>query len=672
MSILLKVNGRDLSSYIRVANDEGLDPANSAFLEPQFTGAAAFGDGQAAVGASASNRVITVPLILDGTDEAALHQLIRNINNDLARGNQVEFALDAGSSTPTFFDLEDGRLDVDYQYWVARNNRLRATLQLWARPYGHTGTSRLIASAAATAITQVSVTGILGDTDALGKLEVRVGSRVASGGRMIAYGVHRSASFNAIRGPSAPDFVAQSGATVRGGSGAIGSQYLALPVSPTGASGVALTSFLTPAAGHVGRHRVLAVARSRLDRPIAIAANDRFGAPLGPTAFASSVDGAKWDVVDLGEIQVPDRRAEQEPAPTQYVELRAGGASGNIVNASPALEINRLVYLPLDSSPGVLRSDGAIGDDVLFAIESFRDPYSGYGISPPLESFDTDWGAAPWSQLGEGKIGRNPYGVGFVGSGAIDVQPVGNASAAYALGSGNLLGDSRMEAKIWVTGLAACASPVSIELQAKRRSSGNFFALRFIPGPSQTLQLLSRTAAGGASVMASAGIGSTLASGFWLGQPHKLILNADGGELSAYIGTAPANPVLVASHADVSAAGWPGLAMSNASNVASGLLVIDYLWVQRLGRGASDMGPREWFRFEAHPERRTFQGNASVFLADREAVFRGVHPRLPAAGLPGASGPAQLVVLAGDPTDFLGNDLLDLNLSVTERFRYLR
>ena len=65
---------------------------------------------------------------------------------------------------------------------------------------------------------------------------------------------------------------------------------------------------------------------------------------------------------------------------------------------------------------------------------------------------------------------------------------------------------------------------------------------------------------------------------------------------------------------------------------------------------------------------------ASVFLIDRTANFRGVPPRVPAIGsaalLP--SGPAQAIVFAGDPSNFVGNDLLDVRLDCVERWRYLR
>lgn len=669
--ILLRLNNRDLSSYIRVAHDEGLDPADSEFSEPQFSGSPAFAEGQAGLGSAASNREIVVPLILSADSSAGLHALIRDINGELESGARVEYATEYADQT-TFFDLEAGRLDINYQYWIARNNTLRCELRLWTRPYGHTGTARILASIQATAAVQFPATGVLGDVDALGQLEVRVGSRVASGGRVIGYGLHRSASFSGIRGPSGPDFVAQSGATVRGGSGAIGSQFLALPVSPTTASGVALTSFLDPPAGHVGRHRVLGIMRSRLDRPIAITANDRWGGVLGPTAYASQVDGSKWGVVDLGEIQVPARRSGQEGVPTQYVELRAGGASGNVINASPALEVNRLIYLPLDEAPGMLRTPGAAGNSS-WDIDDFNTTTNQAPLSEHRSAGGRVW------EGNAGAIGLSAYGVAYAGAPTyvgpnIYSAPAPNATGLHTLGdtsTSGYLDDTQTEAQIILTGSYAAASPASIELRAKYRSASLGFALRFIPGPSQVLQLLSYSAAG-ASVMASAGIASTLASGIYLGQPHKLILSANGGELAGYLGTRPLAPIITASHADVTIPGLPALKMSNGSNVASGLLVADYFRVSLLGAGASDMGPRESFRFEAHPEGRVVQANASVFLADRQAAFRGVAPRVPAVGSPGPSGPAQMVVLSGDPTDFLGNDLMDVSLRVVDRFTFLR
>ena len=665
MSVLLRINDRDLSAFVVVGHEDGLDPAASGYLEPQFAGSTAFSEGMRGIGVSADNREVSIPLMLAADSSDALHTLIRDINNELVRGAQVEWSGDDATQSTTFFDLEGGRLEVNYQFWLGRSNRTRAMLRLWTQPYGHTGTVRLLASRGSTGPQQLAATGVLGDAPALGQIEVRVGSRVASNGRMIAYGVHRSASFSGIRGPSGPDFVAQSGATVRGGSGAIGSQFLAVPVSPTVASGVALTSFLDPPGGHVGRHRVLGIMRSRLDRPITVSANDRFGAPLGPTAVASP--GVGWGVVDLGEISVPERRSTQESVPTQYVEIRGGGASGNQIIASPALEINRLVYLPIDDSPGVLRTRGAAGNS-LIAYEDFT-PLGGVN-GVVLRAKSPAYGNYLWNRI-EGEIGLLALGLGYAGAtGIVLATPAANASGFYSLASGVGLSDTLTEAKVVLN--ATYGAPSSaIEIYAKQRSPSTGFGLRLEAGPSQALKLISYTAAG-ASVMASAGIATTLASGLYQAQMHKLILSANGGELAGYIGTAPVAPAITASHADVSAPGWPALRLQQGSNPASGMLVIDALTVYNLGAGASDMSPREWFRFEATPERRAFQGNASVFLSSREAVFRGVHPRVPAVGSPGASGPAQIVVLSGDPVDFLGNDRMDVSIQVKERFRFLR
>jgi hypothetical protein len=666
--IYLRINGRDLSPYLRVQHDEGFDP-QGVFQEPQFTGSSAFTEGLEFVSDAIGNREWTIPLLLDGGTRAGLHTLIQNINNDLYNGAQVEFATDDADSI-TYFTLERGRLDAEYQYFLVRSNILRATPTLWTRPYGSTGTSRLIASLpqSSAAIVQFPASGILGDSAAGGIIEVRVGSQVASTGRIIGFGIHSSASFSGIRGPSSTDFVAQTGATVRGYSGAVGSQALAIPISPTGASGVALTSYLTPPGGHIGRHRIFAIGRSRLDRAITLYARDRWGQRLGPTTAASQVSG-NWAVIDLGEIQVPARASGQEAVPTQYVEIIGGGASGNVINASPALEINKLMYLPLDISPGLLRTQGAAGNSLLMA-EGFQGVFiPGYDLDA-LYDEPADIGGVQWLNI-TGNLSQSVYGVVLPAkydSGVNSAAP--NATGFVSVGSGQQWGDTSTEARFWLTASGAAASPCRIEIYAKQRTPSIGFGLRFEPNP-HSLALMSYGSAG-ASVMASAGIASTLASGVYAGHAQRMILTANGQGLAGYLGTAPAQPILTATHADVSALGWGALHMRLGSNITQGLPVVDYMLIFSLGAGASDMGAREYFRFEAYPEKRAYQGNASIFLADRSAAFRGIHPKLPPVGSPGPSGPAQVVVLQGELNNFLGNDGQNTQLFATERFRFLR
>lgn len=680
MATTLKVNGRDLSNYLRVAHEDGMDPGDPEFSEPQFAGVAAFQDGQAFVDDAVNNRKLTFPLHLKADSTDALYALIREINReDLRQGNEIEYRSgSAGQSS--FFDLERGRLEPKFEFWLDMNKRARAVLTLWVRPYARTSGRRLIASLSGTGPMQFPVTGIVGDVEALANLEARVGSQVASSGRLIGYGIHRSASFLAWHQAVAAN--GQASSVLAGASGAVGSQYLGIPVSPTGASGVAYREFLTPAGGYVGRSRVFAIARSGLSAGIPIYAKDRFGAVLGPTAQATVVDIKRWQVIDLGEVQVPDRRSTQEAIPTQFVELYAGGASGYAINASRGLQLNGLLFLPLDEAPGIMRSAGA---DV--SADLIRDTFTGGVAHSDLTNAAADTGQSWSAPASGGLLGRNSYSDGV----AQAFNPVNfsfsNASGVRWIASGLANTDVQVELTIGRLGTAAIAPSASsvIDLYAKALvgtaigpSGPNFVAsqgvwARLVLGPSQMLQIW-KDPGGAPTAIACAGIATTLASGLYQAQTqHRLVLRIFGGQADAWIATGalPASSAIGASNAHIALTGWAGLKMSNPSD-PNALVYADNFKLSRVGASAPDAAAREWFRFESHPEVRALQGNASVFVADRGGDHRGAPPRIPpeASGQP--SGPAQAVVFAGEVDNFLGNDLLNPAVEVVEQFTYLR
>lgn len=666
----LQVADRDLSVFVNVQPGEGLDPA-APFAEPQFSGGGAFGEGLTYIGDSITLREWVIPLILEAADRDSLLQLIEDINQDLTRGAQIEYAIDASVDSISYFDLERGRLDIAYNHFLAQSNITRANLRLWTRPFAHTGTARPIASIAATAAVQFAATGIDGDLMAQARMDVRVGSQVASTGRVVAYGVHRSPSFNAIRGPSSPDFVAMSGATVRGASGAIGSQYLALPVSPTGGAygGPALTAYITPPAAHVGRHRVFAVMRSRLSAAISLYAVDSYDSRLGPTVTVPA--NSVWNLKDLGEISVPSRSSiTQEGVATQTIRLWGGGASGMTVNASPGLEVNRLILLPLDEAPGVMLTDGT-GNTTEWAGDGF---FHGAWEVTDWDTYLSYSGNQRWAKIGGNLAAYHYYLVPLT----TGLTRAPNASGFYSLGSGAQLVDVETWGSFWmrdsVTGLpsTSCASTV-VELWPKQFSASYGYAAKFQAGPSQFLQLMSYTAAG-ASVMACAGIASTLASTFYTGEQYTMTCRIQGGQIMVWIAgnsySYSASPVIQASHGAIAQPGWPAVRMIQGADTNT-LIEIDNMGHNVLGTLPSGIGSREFFRYEGWPQPRVFQGNASVFRADQTAALRGIPPKIPPTGSAVAVG-AQVVVLSGETANFLGNDLLDVNLSVVERFNFLR
>jgi hypothetical protein len=669
------INGRDYTNYIVGQHDAGLDLTDTDSVTPQFGGSVGLGDGQAWIRDSATNKEMQIPLILsaDSTDE--LHQLVRDMKADLFAGAQVQIQLDQASN-PTFFTLETGRLDPEYQFFLHQENRLRAMLHLWTRPYGHTATQRLIASqrfsSTNSAVNSFAATGIIGDHDAFAALRVRVGSQIASSGRLVAYGISR---FNAPpKEIDAADLAANapaaSSVTV-GASGALGSQYLAIPVGPTIASGLAHRQYVA-AAPIGGRSRVFAILRSGLYPPEAMRmyAKDRFGAVLGATVLATQIDQAKWQIVDLGELAHPAQPSGLEGVPSQEVQIIAGGASGASVVASPALHLNALVYLPLEIAAGVLLTDpaggGAGGGYYNDAFERFT------GIVRLENSPNADPGPGLWSKV-------NGNLAGFAGR-LFPCSPtlLGAATGAtgfYAIGSGALLTDIDTQMSVAMVGTAG-ASGAEWELWGKMiaATDGATVGLRakLVAGPSSNHHLALISHDGAATTLhASKSLAASTASAIMGGQQMKLRLLVEGATAQVWLatGTFPQTALLVAGHANVQMAGNPGLRMQQGGGI-NGPRIADFsVAVTGASQGAND--PRQWFKFESYPQGRVIRG-ATTFEQDMVGYLRGNFPRVPAVGSPAPSGPARVVVMAGQVDDFLGNDTTDVELYVTEKFDFVR
>ena len=330
MAILLRVNGRDLSGYLRPQHDQGLDPASSETVkQPEFGGSLALGDGQPHIRDAAGNREWDVPVILKAASVDALHELDRAINADLFRGAQVEFRPD-GATLSTFFDLEAGRLDVDYQHFLVRQGYLRCMLRLWTRPFGHTATARAVASAVGSGPLAFLATGVLGDQLADVNWHVHGATRtldtvlIGAAGASYVF-VHPAASI-------------VSGGAVAGASGAIGSQY-AVPAA--GGSQLFFESFaaaLAPA--YEGQHRMLVV----YQHPATIAIHGAYSGAAGdvanlPTVLLPAAPTASgWRLADLGEISLTGGATG---GPARTANIRAFGPVASC-------RINAVLLLPSD------------------------------------------------------------------------------------------------------------------------------------------------------------------------------------------------------------------------------------------------------------------------------------------------------------------------------------
>lgn len=329
MALTLKINGRDLSEFLRVAHGDGLEPASAESVEPQFTGSTAIGEGQSFVGDALGNVAMSFPLILNAADTDAMYQLIREIRSDLVKGNTVEYR-SGGASQSTLFDMESGKLEPKFEFWLDQNARCHALLTVWRRPYGHTGTSRVIASVAGTGMITVHATGIMGDAPAQANIRVWTAldapTQMAGNLGPVSYGVKYPvpSGFNPLFVASqiAADTTTIGTATskVFAASGRIDNRYVSA-LQPSSARAVDADDVLDTSAVSVtlpgetfkGRYRVLANVRwdarfgsKRPDMYVKFMPN--LGDDLNPTFTGRlcpiSNTATSWQLIDLGEVNV--------------------------------------------------------------------------------------------------------------------------------------------------------------------------------------------------------------------------------------------------------------------------------------------------------------------------------------------------------------------------------
>jgi len=385
MALVFKVNGRDLSSYLRVNHGDGLDPAPGEFMDPQYAGSAAMGEGQFFVGDAVNNSAKVFPLILKAATTDLLYQLIRDIRADLAKGNQVEYR-SGGASASTFFDLEGGVLDPDFEFWLDQGKRCRATLTIHTRPYGHTGTTRLVGSSVVTGMGNILASGLKGDADA--QAVVKIAGQAGTQSTFM-YGVKapvpsgwvpewRAASIGYATGWLLATIMI--GPLMKGASGRLASQTAAFGLAATANYGYekawALGEVKLPPVTYAGKHRLFVGARTLLaatvtsTRPLLYLANNPIGGFQNQNgnpasgAFgdfellgvATLVD-TDWKLFDMGELNIPTSLASTSPR----MHMLFRGASGWVpasAGASHPIEIEGMFLLPIDHQAGVFMPGG--------------------------------------------------------------------------------------------------------------------------------------------------------------------------------------------------------------------------------------------------------------------------------------------------------------------------
>lgn len=366
MAATLKIDGFDVSTHLRLQPDQGLDPADTDFLQPEF-GDAGGGEGDPLISLGEHNRELAFPLTLNPAEAGyaaskdGLHQLVRDLQRRTKSAQVLEWR-DDGATKSSFLDVVASRLEPEFHYRRGQHLYLQAVLRVWTRPYAHTATMWALGTAVATGIpiaTGVIATGVDGDVDADIDVNVFFKSATfgfpASGGLFVGFSVQDGSQATwSIWRPAASMVFNNSGGTLAGASGAAASQ--ALVYNLAGSNQTDMVSFFESTAGDyataTGGVRLVALARNRAAATLALSAFNVFSGPTIPLGATQMLPpGRQWRVVDLGVVRDAVRG----------YGIRAGVPSST---ATSLFDLAGLLRLPEDHTIAAfcpISSDDAIG-----------------------------------------------------------------------------------------------------------------------------------------------------------------------------------------------------------------------------------------------------------------------------------------------------------------------
>jgi hypothetical protein len=371
MGAKVKVNASgggsfDFSPYLRLQDDESpaFDPTGGEeWLEPEFSGSPAFGEGLKWVADAAGNKTLIAPLLLKAETRAKLAQMIASINAVIDGNGEVEIASGV-SDNPTFFDLERGKLDVQYQYLLTSVHAMaRATLRLFTRPYGTTGAMRGVATAVGTGPQVLVATGIIGDVAAQGQLRVSLPSGALGQSEYqsyIAYGVKYPvpSGWNPISLSNVLVPGASAVPSIFGASGRLASQILKFAVAATNSAKPKLWE-LPLREADAGRYRVLvsmnhgfnSVPGSNASMPYVSISDEGMmddGNAEG-RVYLNEIGGgvpSVWTLLDFGEFNYTT-------GSPNLVWTWSGGPSLGIGGGTYRLSVEGVFLVPVDISAGI-------------------------------------------------------------------------------------------------------------------------------------------------------------------------------------------------------------------------------------------------------------------------------------------------------------------------------
>jgi hypothetical protein len=667
-TFVFKLGGLDLSAYLRVNPDDTnpMDPEGAPWAEPAFS-ETPFADSQVLISTTINNRESMWPLyIRDPTLlKDALHVLMRAINNAAQQRPLVLEWRDDGASASTFFNVVFARFEPSFNFRRSQHGYAAGVLHCWVAGYGDTGTTRIAATAAGTGIfLSVPIASLAGDAPALLVTNITDGGVVPSLGRIVAVAGITQPSYTP-QIPAASLTSLQPGATVIGASGADGSQYLALPVAPTGgASGIACKVPLPNPTIAGGDNRILAVVRSGIDAGVAINAIDPYGNAMGGTAVASM--SQSWGVIDLGVCRLPTVGYPTQPQISiQAGAIWASGAAGPLILASPAgLALNEIFCLPDKNLALILESQAAGGGASVLSRDSFNGG-AGVGLDGRNDSVGNPWSDA-YNNVGGASLvltELNPP--------QLALSPIGAAASipASALDSAHLPG-------ILTDTMLISAKPqfttIGGEVDLLKESASGAYVQARVNRDTGFLDLSAATS-GALNLIASVAVASI--NNIKL----RLSLQCQGGAALVNLTRDDAGPLLVAaassafaslgaSSAALSGAGMPGLTLqqggtSDGKGVGRPHV---FSWeVDSLPFSASTgLAPFDTYTIDGVAADSYRTSSAGVFSGQKlVAQQRGAFPKLQPST-------TSVAVIAAAFDQGVANDLISAVVSIRERYIY--
>jgi hypothetical protein len=644
------VGSFDCSEFVRVNPGDGFTPYPEGVLEPIIAESPLAEGGRLALLDShvAERRV---PLYLNKADPTQLRALEQALNRELNKSSiRVEWRSPV-STDSTYWDIEAGVFEADYSLRHDAQGWLAGVLRLWTQPYGHTATERVIATAAGTGplLTVPIPTALSGDAPGLLDVRVNAGSYVPSSGRVVALAVAAHPSHIA-QFPAASIGDRMSGAALTGASGALGSQYLGLPVGPTGASGLAAKVELFTASAYQGPLRLFGLARSKLNDGVALYLTDPFGNRIGPTALATVSES--WGLLDLGVYRMPSPPGR----PTQLkLPLIAGGLAGTAYEGgmvgSPGLHLGGVFALPEEQT--VLVAD--------------------LGAAPTtVAGDDLDSVNANLALTGLGDDHGNTWQLGRAQSQASNSMFLSKSGYAYPFASyrsANYI-DRAVQDSISVAEIAENAVASGYITVRRDVDASGYIDAMYQHHPSRILSLLS-VVAGATTLHASQALASLA-----IVDHHYLSLRTVGGQGvvtlrrkdGATIVLAGGAGVLVASigasHANLNVLGNPGIGAIGLSAQNTQLRRVYDFSVQSIP--SSPLSAKDQYRFDGPNEQLTRAPSGADITGLLSGQARGRMPQAPAPTT------AQVIALLAPVDQGPANDLLSVEIRDRERFRFAR